>query len=77
MGKCRCCPGYKEIFRLPVMALVGCRETQTSAMERRLTLLSHVFVQHQFAMPEEVQYGPEVGRVTVNEVGPGLILWRR
>lgn len=57
-------------------ALLGCRETQTSA-RGQLTLLSHVLVQHQFAMPEEIQYGPEVGGVTVNEVGPGLILWRR
>lgn len=40
----------------------------------QLTLLSHVLVQHQFAMTEEVQDGPEVGRVAVNEVGPGLIL---
>lgn len=40
----------------------------------QLTLLSHILVQHQFAMPEEVQYGPEVGGVPVNEVGPGLIL---
>lgn len=41
----------------------------------QLTLLSHVLVQHQFAMTEEVQDGPEVGGVAVNEVGPGLILW--
>lgn len=76
MGKCRHCPAYKKIFRPPLKALLGCRETQTSAMDQ-LTLLSHVLVQHQFAMPEEIQYGPEVGGVTVNEVGPGLILWRR
>jgi hypothetical protein len=43
----------------------------------QLTLLGHVLVQHQFSMPEEIQDGPEVGGVTVNEVGPGLILWRR
>lgn len=42
----------------------------------QLTLLSHVLVQHQLAMAEEVQDGPEVGGVTVNEVGPGLILER-
>lgn len=32
----------------------------------QLTLLSHVLVQHQFAMTEEVQDGPEVGGVAVN-----------
>lgn len=42
----------------------------------QLTLLSHVLVQHQLAMPEEVEDGPEVGGVTVDEVGPGLILQR-
>lgn len=42
----------------------------------QLTLLSHVLVQHQLAMPEEVQDGPEVGGVAVNEVGPSLVLWR-
>jgi hypothetical protein len=43
----------------------------------QLTLLSHILVQHQLAMPEEVQDGPKVGGVTVNEVGPSLILQRR
>ena len=43
----------------------------------QLTLLSHVLVQHQLAMPEEVEDGPEVGGVTVDEVGPSLILQRR
>lgn len=43
----------------------------------QLTLLGHVLVQHQFAVTEEVQDGPEVGGVAVNEVGPGLILWGR
>lgn len=42
----------------------------------QLTLLSHVLVQHQLAMPKKVQDGPKVGGVTVNEVGPSLILWR-
>lgn len=42
----------------------------------QLTLLSHVLVQHQLAMPEEVQDGSKVGGVTVNEVGPSLILRR-
>lgn len=76
MGKCRWCPGFKKSFRPPLKALVGCRETRTSA-RCQLTLLSHVLVQHQFAMPEEIQYGPEVSGVPVNEVGPGLILRRR
>lgn len=61
------------VLGLPPKALVGSREPQTSPMNQ-LTLLSHILVQHQFAMPEEVQYGPEVGGVPVNEVGPGLIL---
>lgn len=76
MGGSRCYPDYKNNFTPPhPKALPGSRQPQTST-RNQLTLLSHVLVQHQFAMPEEVQYGPEVGGVSVNEVGPGLILWR-
>lgn len=69
-------PGHENDFRPSLKTLTGCREPQPSTTDQ-LTLLSHVLVQHQFAMPEEVQYGPKVGGVAVNEVGPGLILWTR
>ena len=70
-------------FGLPRKALADCRgqgwvgcSPPASPLDQ-LTLLGHVLVQHQLAMPEEVQDGPKVGGVTVNEVGPSLILRRQ
>lgn len=67
----------RDLFGRSWQAAEGRAKMKTPARPLgQLTLLSHVLVQHQLAMPEEVQDGSKVGGVTVNEVGPSLILRR-